>query len=183
MKALAAILLLGILLFNWVGYRLLNGILQDKADQRLITRLDHRQYDRSQLISIKVPVIHLSYYNSSAEFQRVDGQVEIRGIPYRYVERRIYNDSLELLCIPDQKALKLRMSRDEYFKLVNAIQQPQQGQEQIPSKSFIGDPYMLSDSFQWDDPSFTVIERSSYFFESLPSIPPSIDERPPTQLA
>lgn len=187
MKTIAAILLLGILLFNWVGYRLVNEFMQDKANLQLEVQLDRRQYDESQLISIKVPLKHLSYYNSSTSFERVDGQIDIDGIPYQFVKRRIYHDSLEVLCIPNQTVLKLRISKDDYFKTVNDIQRSQQGQQQGShpgsSKNFMTDPYTVTGSLQIGDRSFTVINRYYYFSEGIPSAPRSPQERPPADLA
>lgn len=186
MKTIAAILLLGIFLFNCVGYRVLNCYLQGEAGRQLEAKLDHHQYDRSQLISIKVPVTHLAYYNNSGAFERTEGQIEINGIPYKYVERRIYNDSLELLCIPNHTALKLRSSRDEYFKVVSDLQGGQQPKPSAPSHSFkslMGEPFTLTEVFHLDTPFITLTKRSSYYFESLSSISPAVDERPPACLA
>ena len=70
-KRIAAILLLGLLLFNWVGYQLYTAILQDRADKNLIANLDENNYSDADLISIKVPAVHLSSYVNSKEFQRV----------------------------------------------------------------------------------------------------------------
>src|ERR1700733_8110979 len=106
---------MGILLFNWLGYRVLNDFMQDRANLQLQSQLDLRHYDESQLVSFKMPATSLAYYNNSAIFERVDGQIEINGIPYQYVKRRIYNDSIEFLCIPNQTALKLRVSGEDYF--------------------------------------------------------------------
>jgi hypothetical protein len=168
LKLLAAILLGGILLFNWVGYRVLNNFMQDKASRRLEAQLDRRHYDESQLITIKVPVTHLSYYNNSAVFERVDGQIEINGIPYQYVQCRIFNDSLELLCIPNQTVLKLRVSGDDYFKLVNRI-----------IKNFEVDSYTITGLFRIKDRDFTVIKQRNFFLVRLPSTPYTAAERPP----
>ena len=123
MKRIAAILLMGILFFNWYGYKLLSSYLEDRADRRLEANLDEDRYDESQLISIKVPSSHLSYYNSNTRFERVDGQIEVGGVQYKYVKRRLYNDSLELLCIPNHDAMKLQTARNQFFQLVNDIQQ------------------------------------------------------------
>ena len=117
LKKIASIFLLGILLFNWFGYRLLIGYWQEKTTRELEARLDGDSYDESQLISIKVPVTHLAYYNSSPVFERVSGGVEIGGVQYRYVKRRLYNDSLEFLCIPDAEAGRLRSARNEIVRL------------------------------------------------------------------
>jgi hypothetical protein len=186
LRLFAAILLWGILLFNWVGYRVLNSFMQDKADLQLEAQLDRCQYDESQLLSIKVPVAQLAYYNNSPVFERVDGQIEIGGIPYQYVKRRIYNDSLEVLCIPNRAALKLRLSRDDYFKLVNDIQRSQgqhPGSHPASFKGTIADPYTVTNSFQLGSPPFRVIKRAYYFLVSFHSIPGSTDDRPPALTA
>src|SRR5580765_6199633 len=87
LKRLAAILLLGLMGFNWCGYHLFSAYLENRADRQLESRLDENQYDGSQLLSIKVPA-HLSYSHPSLTFERVDGQVEVGGVLYKYVKRR-----------------------------------------------------------------------------------------------
>jgi len=96
---------------------------EDKANRQLEARLDQDRYDESELISIKVPSTRLSYYNSSTQFERVDGQIEVGGVQYKYVKRRLFNDSLELLCIPNHAAMNLQTARNQFFQLVNDIQQ------------------------------------------------------------
>ena len=114
---------MGILFFNWYGYQLLSTYLQDKAGRRLEASLDKNSYDEAQLISVKVPITTLSYYNSNNRFERVDGQVEIGGVQYKYVKRRLFKDSLELLCIPDQARMGLQSAKNEFFRQVNDLQQ------------------------------------------------------------
>jgi len=179
MKAAAAILLLGIFLFNWVGYRVLNDFMQDRVNGQLESQLDRRNYDESQLISIKLPATHLAYYNNSATFERVDGQLEINGVPYQYVKRRIYNDSIELLCIPNQMALNLRISSDDYFKLINDIQRSQQEQGHPAAKFFAVDPYTVTSPYKMADRPFTLIACIDYFSVRLLSPPDAATERPP----
>jgi len=171
---------MGILLFNLAGYRLLSSFLQVRADVQLQSRVDRRQYDLSQLISVRVPVTHLSYYNNSPEFERVDGRIEIDGVPCEYVERRIFNDSLEFLCLPNQAALKIRMSGDDYFKLVNDKQPDSRPGVQ---KSFVGDPYTVTEAFRFDELSFAVVVLTGPHFVRLPFIALSVDERPPVCMA
>ena len=160
--------------------------MQEKANRQLASQLDRSQYDESQLISIKVPVTNLSYYNNSVSFERVEGQIDIDGIPYQYVERRIYNDSLEVLCIPNTTVLKLRNSRDDYFKTVNDVgrsQQERQGSHPGSSKLFSADdPYTVTSRFEVGDRFYTTVLRSFYFSVRIPSLPLSTDERPPDAL-
>lgn len=180
MKIAAAILLSGILLFNWFGYRVLNDFLQNQADLQLQSQLDLRHYDESRLISIKLPATHLAYYNNSAVFEGVDGQIEIDGIPCKYVKRRIYNDSIELLCIPNQMALKLRLSGEDYFKLINDIQRTPQGQgHPVLTKFFAVDPYTAPATIRIGDLSLPLNERIGVSSTRLPSPPVPATERPP----
>ncbi len=120
---------MGILFFNWYGYQLLSSYWQDRADRRLEANLDKDKFDESQLISVKIPVTSLSYYNSSTRFERVDGQIDIDGVRYKYVKRRIYQDSLELLCIPNMTAIKLQTAKNDFFRQVNDLQQQSQGKK------------------------------------------------------
>jgi len=118
------------MVFNWVGYHLLVYCLQEKASTKLEDQLDREDYDEHQLVSVKIPVAYLPYYNNSKSYERIDGQIEIEGIRYKYVKRRIYNDSLEMLCLPDHDAMKLLSAKNEFFKFVNDIQHP--GQNKNP---------------------------------------------------
>jgi hypothetical protein len=129
-KRIAAILLLSLLLFNWVGYEVYTAILQDRAEKIMAASLDQNNYTDADLISIKVPAVHLSSYVSSEEFQRVDGTIEIEGVQYNYVKRRYTNEgSLELLCIPNKTSTHLQTARNEFFKLVNDLQHPGQSKK------------------------------------------------------
>jgi hypothetical protein len=114
---------MGILFFNWYGYQLLSMYWQNNADRRLEANLDRNNYDESQLISVKLPITSLSYYNSNNNFERVDGQIEIAGTQYKYVKRRLFKDSLELLCIPNQAGMTLQNAQNEFFRQVNDLQQ------------------------------------------------------------
>jgi hypothetical protein len=130
LKRLAAILLVGILFFNWYGYQLLTQYWQQQAESQLQARLDRNDYDDSQLLAVKVPVTALSYYNyTSSNFERVDGNIDIQGVHYQYVKRRFVKDSLELLCIPNQTTTKLRQVKNDFFRQVNDLQQQTQGKK------------------------------------------------------
>lgn len=120
LKKLLSILFLGILLFNWGGYRILTDYLEDKADQRLEAQLDQDNYDEAALVSIKVPT-NLPYYSNSPVYERVDGSININGVAYKYVKRRIYNDSLEVMVIPNAVKAGLQSARDDFFRLANDL--------------------------------------------------------------
>ena len=128
MKRIASILLLAIFLFNWVGYRLLSDYLQHRADAALESRLDQDNYDESQLVEMRIP-LNMPYLNNQSEFERFDGEAEVNGVLYKYVKRKIDNGQLVILCLPNQAKTKLLSARDDFFKLVNDLQQTSQNKK------------------------------------------------------
>jgi len=120
---------MGVLFFNWYGYQLLSIYMQDRAERRLEADFDRNNYDESALISFRVPLTSLAYFNSSTGYERANGQIDIGGIHYQYVKRRIYGDSLEVMCIPNLTTMKLRAASNDFFRQVNDLQQQNQGKK------------------------------------------------------
>ena len=119
-KKVASILLLGILLFNAGGYHLFTNYMESRADNRLEASLDENDYNESELIHIKVAA-NLPYYVNSPEFERVTGEMNLNGVNYKYVKRRMYNDSVELLCIPNMAKTGLENARNDFYRLANDL--------------------------------------------------------------
>ena len=134
MKRAAAILLLIIFLFNWFGYRLLSDYLQHRSDTQLESRLDQHQYNEASLIEIRIP-LNMPYQNVSSDFERYDGEIEFNGIHYKYVKRKVENGELVLLCLPNQNRMRLQNARDEFFKLVNDLQNPSPNKNSTPGNT------------------------------------------------
>jgi hypothetical protein len=179
-------LLLALLLFNWFGYRLLSSFMEEKANRQLETALDNNEYDEAQLISIKIPVTYLPYYNNSPSFERIDGQVEIEGTEYKYVKRRIFNDSLELLCIPNAAMMKLKKVKNEFFQFVNDLQHGGQDKNNNTnhsvSKTFSTDYYTIDQGACLVDPWFTISIRLFHHISPVTSRHRLIVEEPPESI-
>ena len=122
MRKFASAILIFILLFNLFGYRFVADYLQQKCDTQLEARLDKNHYNESELIELKIP-IHLPYQTSWAEFERYDGEVQLNGILYKYVKRKVTNDTLILLCIPNHQKMNLQTAKDDFFKSTNDLAQ------------------------------------------------------------
>jgi hypothetical protein len=187
MKRVVSILLMGIFFFNWYGYRWLSSYLENRADRQLEARLDADKYDESQLLSIKIPSTHLTYYNSSDRFERVDGQIEIEGVQYKYVKRRLFNDSVELLCIPNHTAMRLQKSKNDFFKLVNDLQHNGQGKKSDSRPGVSGnlqtEYYAVEDLFKMGKLYFIILPRSLYQEAVMPSFYACTAEQPPDRFA
>jgi hypothetical protein len=176
-------------MFNLVGYRLLVTYMQDRMDRNMVASLDDNQYDESQLVTVKVPISHLAYYNSSNQFERVDGNIELGGIQYRYVKRRIYNDSLEFLCLPDREATALQTFKSNFDRLVNGFQDTpgkRAGGNAVPHKNPVEDPYLFTDVFtDGYGHAHLCKQRPMAYYQQvfLPSPALASDERPPAFLS
>ena len=90
--------------------------MQDRHEAVLESSLDNDQYKIEDLISIKTP-LNLPYYSSSETFERAYGSININGVEYQYVKRRAYQDTLELLCLPNKTKTDLLSAKNEFFKL------------------------------------------------------------------
>ena len=121
MRQLSAIFLILIFLFNLTGYRLLLQYWEARENTKMEVKLDQQQYDEKDLVEVKIP-IHLPYHSNWNDFEKYDGEIDIDGVHYKYVKRKIFNDSLVLLCIPDKIKTKINTARDEFFSLVNDLQ-------------------------------------------------------------
>ena len=157
--------------------------MENRSDALLETKLDNNDYDEAQLVSIKVPVTQLAYYNSSATFERVDGQIQSGGITYKYVKRRLYDDTLEVLCIPDHTAMQLETAKNDFFKLVNDLQPGGQSKKTSPhknfSKTFSTDSYAVYHSFTMSRSSVHVSNCFADYAANLLSSSARIGEQPP----
>ena len=187
MKRLVSILLLGILCFNWFGYRLFSSLLQQQANTALEARLDQHDYDESQLIEIRVS-LNLPYQTDWTDFERVDGETEINGIHYKYVKRKVEKGQLILLCLPNETKMRLQTARDDFFRLVNDLQHPSQGKQ--PDNNYSISFNILSEYWQekndWELIAFSTrhlqhsARHASYKTSNLHFIPDQPPELPHT---
>jgi len=187
LRKLAAILLGGLFLFNWVGYRVLQEYLQDRATRQLQAKLDRAEYQPDQLLHLKVPTTHLSYFNQSEEFEHIEGRIDVDGVAYQFVGRRIMNDSAEYLCIPNMAVQGLRTSGNNYFSLVNDFRSPQKSsggsREGSCGQNFLGDPYLLPDTYSFGQVCCGLVKQGSYYLTLIPDGVHSLTERPPANPA
>ncbi len=184
-KRIVSILLLAILLFNWGGYRLLSNYFEARADEKLQAALDLDQYNEKDLLHIKVPA-SLPYGSSSEKFEKVEGSVEISGVTYNYVKRRFYQDSLELLCIPNTTKAGIRNARDEFARLANDFIANNTSSKKAPSHHDHAAKFSVQDftndhdffSWQFRDSDLKGNPNSLYFASMKPGYLSRL-ERPP----
>jgi hypothetical protein len=178
-RKISSILLLGVLLFNWCGYRILGCYLERQAVSSLESSLNNQKFDESKLISFKIPAKYISFYSNATHFERIDGQIEIDGIQYSYVKRRLFNDSIEVLCIANDKSTQLIKSNCEFFKLVNDIQHTGQEKKSGSNKNFTVDDYQVTDLWVMNNLFYKEVNPSSFYLITTPSFVALSVDKPP----
>ena len=138
MKRTAAILLLFILAFNWLGYRFVTAFLERNAEMAFEDRIESADYEEADLLEFRVPLNTPYITSRSSGFERCDGQVEIKGVHYKYVKRKIENGDLVLLCIPNESRNRFENLNLDYYKLVNDLSHTGQGKEKKSLSLFKG---------------------------------------------
>jgi hypothetical protein len=113
-------MLIAIHLFNLAGYTLLFDYFIQRSDEQLTHQLDTHQYNDNDLIEVKI-ALHTPYLSSWSDYERVDGEAEVNGIYYTYVKRKISNDTLYLLCLPNKNKTQLNAARIEYANKVQDV--------------------------------------------------------------
>lgn len=109
--------------------------MQHRADQSLEAQFDRNDYDEEQLIEMRVP-LNMPYQTVSSGYERIDGEIEIEGMHYKYVKRKIENGELVLLCLPNQAKMRIQSARDNFYKLVNDLENPLQNKSSQPAASY-----------------------------------------------
>ena len=145
------------------------ALLEEKHNSKFEAQLDENNYDESSLISIKTSFsIPYGYLNKSDKFERWKGEIEINGVEYKYVKRRFFKDSIELLCIPNMMATKLKEAKQDYYRFSNDLQSDQnkkQDQSKVPAfKNLLGE--YCEEIREWDT-AIAAVKQTHYSSYSL----------------
>jgi len=106
--------------------------MQQKADKQLETSLDNGSYNEEDLITIKIPLSN-PYQLNHPDFERVDGEINVKGVIYKYVKRKISDGELVLRCLPDKNKMRLQNAKNDFFKVTNGL--AQHSSKDTPSKN------------------------------------------------
>ena len=168
--------------FNMFGYRFVVDYMQHKADVQLVAQIDNNNYDESQLIELKLPV-HLPYQNSWSSYERYDGEIEIDGKLYKYVERKLSDDTLYLKCLPNTQKTNLETARNDFFKNTNDLSQNNSkksgSSKTVVLKKIAGDYDDYDSRYQFDSGANSQQAFAAYMQLNLLSSPHISPAQPP----
>jgi hypothetical protein len=108
--------------------------LQHKSNEKLEALFDRNLYNESELVELKIAV-NVPYQNTRATFERCDGEIKINGTIYKYVKRKLVNDTLYLMCLSNSQKMHLETAKNNFYKLTNDFQQNDQSNKSDHSKS------------------------------------------------
>jgi hypothetical protein len=146
-KGFAAAIILLILCFNWFGYNAVICFMQQKSDMQMEAMMDKKSIKESELFEIKIP-LHLPYQTSWANYERFDGEVKMDGTIYKYVKRKLTDDTLHLMCIKNIKKMEYENAKSDFYKNTNDISSKNNSQK---SASILFKKLMIdSDNFSAD---------------------------------
>jgi hypothetical protein len=112
---ISAILIFVIHLYSSVCYSFVFNYLIHLSDKQTAAQLDKNLYNDAALIEITVP-LNMPYMSNQNNYERCDGSIELKGVQYNYVKRKISNDTLHILCIPNEQKTQLHEAKNNYTK-------------------------------------------------------------------
>lgn len=114
MRKVAAILLLLILIFNFVGYRFVFNYFEYKAVASLEQKINNAIFNENELQEISIP-LNMPYY-SDTKLENVSGEIELNGNHYQYVKRKVENNILHIWCLINSEKNTLKILKTDVAK-------------------------------------------------------------------
>ncbi|WP_339792481.1 MAG: hypothetical protein ACMVP2_27425 [Imperialibacter sp.] len=177
LRRITAISLLFLFLLNIIGFYGVFMGLKYNFEQQVVSDLDSDNFNEEELVEFKVAV-SLAYMPDQANYERVDGLIEVEGKFYRLVKQKYAADTLYIVCLPDHNQQKLHEAIEDYVSTFTAPDASTAKQVDF-SKSLSKD-YMISNVTmeRASYGSFYSVENADYvvsnyiFYLSIQSPPP-----------
>jgi hypothetical protein len=173
-KQLFSILLLAIFAFNIFGYKIYFAIAENNSDISIENKIEKQEYNSTDLVTYKISAKQLPYYTNSKSFEIAKGEVEVNGIIMTYVKKRIFKDTMEYVCLPNQTKTNLRTAKDDFFKMVNDFQQASTSKHPVKTPAKNIKPFTF-DAIAFEsnvvDLSATFLKVNSYAIRKIDNLP------------
>jgi hypothetical protein len=116
------------MVFNLAGYKWLFSVIEKNATANLEQKISTGKYSDEQLVEIRIP-LNMPYY-SDKDYEEVYGETDFNGEHYQYVKRKVSDNTLYLLCLPNKEKTSLVKVKNEFTKAVNDIPGNKEGSQQ-----------------------------------------------------
>lgn len=140
-------MLIGLFLFNVIGYYGIYVAMLRQARLALNEKIDNDLLKDDQTVTIKIPIT-LPYPGQQNVYERVQGDFEYHGEFYKLVKQKYVNDTLHVVCTKNQEEKKAFNVLTDFVKL-STDQTPSSGQSTKTLVSLIKDysPVLTSVDF------------------------------------
>lgn len=161
------------------GYSLVFGYFIHQSDQQFALLADQNQYREAELLQISIP-LHLPYMQNSSGFERIEGSIENNGTHYNYVKRRVFNDTLYIMCLPNRQKTQLAKAKSNYAGEVNDFAANKKQKEPTAKKACFSAEYSNVVTRYNFSPPAAIINTPGYRLTvNLGTIAIEIPEHPP----
>lgn len=92
--------------------------MQQNADKQFVLLVDNNGFDKRNLIEIKIPN-PIPYTKAVANFDRINGEITFKSKVYKYVYRKISEDYITILCLPDANKTEINNAEKKFEQTVN----------------------------------------------------------------
>jgi hypothetical protein len=141
--------------------------LKKNATANLEQKISAGQYSDEQLVEIRIP-LNMPYY-SDKDYEEVYGETDFNGEHYQYVKRKVSDNTLYLLCLPNKDKTSIVKVKNEFTKAVNDVPGNKEGSQQ---KS--GLIKLLTTEFRVNETAFDI---NNYSISSLSFVSRNADAK------
>lgn len=128
--------MLTVYLFHLTGYQSFFRYYINQSNQQVELRAEKGRYADAELETIKIK-LNLPYLSDWTDYERCDGDVEINGSHYNCVKRKVSQDTLYLLCLPNEIKTQLYKTRMDYAAKANDFPAEKQNKNSTVKKTLI----------------------------------------------
>jgi hypothetical protein len=115
-------------LFNTGGYSLIFQYFSHRSDVQITKDIYENKVDATQLVQIKVPV-HNPGMTDWPDYERVQGQIQLKDAFYNYVGVKMTRDTMYLVCVENSTKSKIFNANIIVAKNVSDAPLSKKGQE------------------------------------------------------
>lgn len=126
-----------------------------KADAQLEIALDNKSYNQTDVFLVKIP-INLPYQTNWKGYERVDGEVTVAGETYKYVQRKVENDTMYLQCIRHTEKNNIQQKANDYFgKSTDVANNNTSKKSSNNTVKYSVEDFLYNHHFEWQPLTFT----------------------------
>jgi hypothetical protein len=140
------------MVLNTIGYYSLLVIVRNKLTGTVTEKIQSASHEPGGQMILKVPVL-FPYTMSSGEYQPTSGEIAYEGVIYQFIKKKIYHDTLYVICIKDYQVTEATNQLKDLSKTFTSENKEQNQAVKIPGSSaeyfFMGDFSMFSSHNGW----------------------------------